>query len=97
MLERLSPHLSDGGYFVLDDVYMWSGAKAAYIDFFQVDLEWLQTLIPKKECWTTVTCTNGKERYFRLALEIRAIAQVVSATNDSMPKCIAPTSTAAPV
>ncbi len=93
------PYLSDGGYFVLDDVYTWSGAKTAYIDFFQVDLKWLQTLIPKKQCWTKVTDNNGREWYFRVALAVRAIAQVFSATDNAtkgiMPKCIAPSSTAA--
>lgn len=74
--------MSDGGYLVLDDVYEWSGAKNAFIDFFQVDLEWLQSLNSEKHCWTTVTEKTGTKRYFRVALTVRAIAQVYSSMSD---------------
>lgn len=76
MLERLTPHISVGGYFVLDDVYAWSGAKNAYIDFFQVDLQWLQEQ-PLKACWTRITDRTHQPRAFRLALEVRAVAQAM--------------------
>jgi hypothetical protein len=94
MLERISPFLSKGGYFVLDDVYQWSGAKNAYIDYFQVDLNWLQeqqqqtattstatATTPKKpSCWTMVKDKKtGVERYYRLVLDLRATAQAISA------------------
>ena len=112
MLERLTPFLSDHGYFVLDDVYTWSGAQSAYCDYFQVNLEWLKTVPPEKECWTTVTMkTNppnqGKhlkqeqssqqpqQRYFRVALKVRAVAQVFSSLDDlrkdrsaDLPQCV---------
>lgn len=71
MLQRLSPHLVDGGYFVLDDVYQWSGAKNAFQDFFEFDLVWLDQQANKK-CLSLVN-----DRMFLVALEIRATAQAL--------------------
>lgn len=71
MLQRLSPHLVEGGYFVLDDVYQWSGAKNAFQDFFDFDLVWLDEQANKK-CLSLV-----KDRMFLVALEIRATAQAL--------------------
>lgn len=111
MLERLTPYLSESGYFVLDDVYTWSGAQSAYSDYFQVNLEWLKISNPEKQCWTVVTLKNHpsqqqqqkqqqqqqqilQQRYFRVALNVRAIAQIFLSLDDlrkdrsDMPQCI---------
>ena len=42
MLERIEPFLQPGGYFVLDDVYNFSGASTAFEDFFQIDVNALR-------------------------------------------------------
>jgi Macrocin-O-methyltransferase (TylF) len=89
MLERLSPYLSSGGYFILDDVYSWSGAKNAFQDFFHVDLKILQ-LQTDKTCQATVTTTvNGKSntRYYLVAMEIRAMAQALDSRSESIIDC----------
>lgn len=98
MLERLSPHLSKGGYFVLDDVYQWSGSKNAYVDFFGVNFDWLQNENLEQECWTVVTFPDGKKSYFRLILDVRAIAQVIDreevnleSEGSTFPRCSADT------
>ena len=83
---------------------MWSGAQSAFSDFFQVNVDWLKTIKPKKQCWTSVTLKNQslemiqqqqpQERYFLVALKVRAIAQVFSSLDDlrkdrsDIPQCI---------
>ena len=71
MLERLTPFLSDRGYFVLDDVYTWSGAQSAYSDYFQVNLDWLHTIMPEKHCWTSVTLKNHAPEIKPLAVSTK--------------------------
>jgi hypothetical protein len=82
MLKRLSPYLSIGGYFVLDDVYDYSGARDAYSDFFDVDYKWLQGQ-KAKECFTT---RNGK--HYRVKLDKRGLAQVLAKDDPSLPRCV---------
>lgn len=81
VLKRISPHLSVGGYFILDDVFSWSGATKAYSDFFDVDLNWLQKQEGKK-CYTTV----GAKKYL-VFLEKKAGAQVLDHDDLSIPRC----------
>jgi hypothetical protein len=75
MLKRITPFLSEGGYFVLDDVYFWSGAKNAFIDYFNVNLEWLDTQ-RNKECVSTVgNAFDQSHAVFRIKKDIRVVAQ----------------------
>ena len=102
MLQRISPHLSIGGYFVLDDAYNWSGAKNAYLDYFGVRFEWLEQYRDHGGCWTVVTYPEGKKGYFRLMLDVRVFAQAIlppvdpeettTTTSDGVayPKCSSP-------
>jgi hypothetical protein len=82
MLKRISPNLSVGGYFILDDVLAWSGATKAYIDFFDVDLDWLQKRSEKK-CFTT---RDGKN--YRVFLEQKAGAQVLAEDDSRLVRCV---------
>jgi hypothetical protein len=82
MLDRISPYLSVGGYFVLDDVFDWSGARAAFSDFFGVNVEWLQHQ-PQKSCYTE---TAGK--HFRVFLAEKASAQVLPSKDSSITPCV---------
>jgi hypothetical protein len=83
MLQRISPHLSTGGYFVLDDVYQWSGAKNAYLDYFGVKYEWLEQYVDQAGCWTVVRYPDGTQGYFRLMLDVRAFAQAIAPLDSS--------------
>jgi hypothetical protein len=82
ILKRVAPYLSIGGYFVLDDVYDYSGARDAYSDFFDVDYKWLKGQ-ESKECFTT---KNGK--HYRLKLGKRGLAQVLAKDDPSLPRCV---------
>ena len=79
MLERISPFLSVGGYFVLDDVFHWSGAKTAFTDYFDLDVEWLQQQEPK-ECVRVME--NDGKRYL-LFIRQRAGAKLLG-TQDKL-------------
>ena len=93
MLERLSPYISIGGYFVLDDVEEWSGAKNAFQDFFQVDLDWLKKHRTKTcQAASVATESNGDSRtkYYRLAIEVRVMAQALESRTESLVDCKQP-------
>jgi hypothetical protein len=82
MLERIAPYLSIGGYFVLDDVFAWSGARDAFSDFFGVDVEWLKQQ-PNKSCYAEKA---GKP--FKVFLVERASAQVLASKHPSLIPCV---------
>jgi hypothetical protein len=81
MLQRMSPHLVEGGYFVLDDVYNWSGAKNAFQDFFAFDLKWLEEQA-NKQCVSSV-----HQRMFLVALEARATARALGSNPQNVVAC----------
>lgn len=85
MLRRLAPFFSVGAYVVLDDAFTYSGARQAFVDFFQI--EWEATLSADSECWTTSMdhATDGYKKY-RIILKHRAMAQVLDDIG-SLPKC----------
>ena len=93
MLERLSPYISTGGYFILDDVYDWSGAKNAFQDFFHVDLKLLEKN-PTKTCQAASVTRdeNGDShmKYYRVAMEVRAMAQALESKTESLADCMPP-------
>ena len=62
----------------MDDVYQWSGAKNAYLDYFGVKYEWLEQYVDQAGCWTVVTYPDGSQGYFRLMLDVRAFAQAIA-------------------
>jgi len=82
MLERLAPHISIGGYFVLDDAYIWSGARDAYVDFFSVKYEWVEA-VKEEGCTTTVTYSDGTVLHFLLKFDARAYAKAIDPPRSS--------------
>lgn len=78
MLERISPFLSIGGYFVLDDVFHWSGAKIAFTEYFDLDLDWLQQQ-ESKEC---VRKRDEDGKRYLLFIRERAGAQLLGSEDD---------------
>ena len=67
----------------MDDVYQWSGAKNAYLDYFGVKYEWLEQYVDQAGCWTVVTYPDGTQGYFRLMLDVRAFAQALAPLDSS--------------
>jgi Macrocin-O-methyltransferase (TylF) len=86
MLKRLTPHLSVGGYIVLDDAYSWSGARDAYIDFFNINAKWLTAGKTKNiECHRVIK-VDDKDIHFRVFLSVRVGAKVVE-SSEGLDEC----------
>lgn len=64
---------------MLDDVFDWSGAKTAFTDYFDLDVEWLQQQEPK-ECVRVME--NDGKRYL-LFIRQRAGAKLLG-TQDKL-------------
>ena len=77
----------------MDDVYDWSGAKNAFQDFFHVDLKLLNKH-PTKMCQAASVARDEKgdsyTKYYRVAMEVRAMAQALESKTESLADCMKP-------
>ena len=77
----------------MDDVYDWSGAKNAFQDFFHVDLKLLNKH-PTKMCQAASVARDEKgdshTKYYRVAMEVRAMAQALESKTESLADCMPP-------
>ena len=77
----------------MDDVYEWSGAKNAFQDFFQVDLKWLEkhrTNMCQAASVTREENGDSRTKYYRVAIEVRAMAQALGSKTASLVDCKQP-------
>ena len=85
MLERIHPVLSIGGYFVLDDVQEWSGARDAFRDFFDVDVNsWMTQSAPFRKDMNRPKClVEHKGIFYSLELRERVVVTKLDPTVQS--------------
>jgi Macrocin-O-methyltransferase (TylF) len=86
MLERVQPVLSVGGYVLLDDVEAWSGAREAFGDFFDVDVDlWLnQSFAFKRKQDSRPKClAENSGNLYALELWLRVLVKKLDPTEES--------------